>query len=85
MPLKISNFDTFFYSLIKNIVEQTTLSKDADVNIPPERSMIDKEKDLLLKYKPIFQAFLHERLSLQVTALYALQVLCHHYMFPKGK
>ncbi|KAG1714650.1 Eukaryotic translation initiation factor 4 gamma 2 [Nymphon striatum] len=65
--------DTLVSCLIKNIVEQTTIIKDVD--IPPERSSIDKEKDLLLKYKSIFQAFLHEQLTLQVTALYALHVL----------
>lgn len=65
-------------------MEQTTLTKDADRSVQPERTIVDKEKETLLKYKPIFQAFLHDHVSLQVIALYALQVFCHHNSFPKG-
>ena len=45
---------------------------------------MEKEKELLLKFKPIFETFLH-RTDLQVVALYALQATWFAMDCPKGK
>ncbi|CAL8079282.1 unnamed protein product [Orchesella dallaii] len=39
----------------------------------PEKQMKEKEKALLLKYKPVISTFLQDRVDLQVIAIYALQ------------
>lgn len=44
----------------------------------------EKEKSLLERFKSVLQAFLHEDINLQVTAVYALQVFCFAIDFPKG-
>ena len=50
----------------------------------PDKATQEKEKELLERYRPVLQAFLHDHLQLQVTALYALQAFCHGLTFPKG-
>jgi len=49
-----------------------------------DKQLQDKEKMLLEKYKPVLQAFLHDRSNLQMIAVYSLQVLCYSLQFPKG-
>lgn len=44
----------------------------------------EREQELLAKFKPVLQAFLHDHLPLQVTAIYALQVFTYTNNFPKG-
>lgn len=44
----------------------------------------EKEKELMERYRPVLQAFLHDHVSLQVTVLHALQAFCHGLNFPKG-
>lgn len=68
--------------LIKYITGETTLGSSIDPSALPDKPLIDKEKELLYKFKPVFQAFLTEQL--QLVALYALQVHCHSNNFPKG-
>ncbi|XP_023646587.2 eukaryotic translation initiation factor 4 gamma 2-like [Paramormyrops kingsleyae] len=48
------------------------------------KEQTDQEKQLLLAFKPVMQKFLHDHVSLQVSALYALQVHCNAHAFPKG-
>lgn len=48
------------------------------------KAVQEKEKALLERFKSVLQAFLHEDINLQVTAVYALQVFCHSLKFPKG-
>ncbi|RWS28453.1 eukaryotic translation initiation factor 4 gamma 2-like protein, partial [Leptotrombidium deliense] len=47
-------------------------------------SVNDYEKDLLMKYKVVLDAFLHEKQQLQLVALYSLQSFCYDLGFPKG-
>ena len=47
-------------------------------------NIIDNEKELLTKYQSVLKAFLHEKPSLQLMALYALQSFCFTLNFPKG-
>lgn len=70
--------------LVKHIVQETTLSPDADPTSIPDKLVIEREQELLAKFKPVFQAFLHDHLPLQVTAIYALQVFTYTNNFPKG-
>ncbi|EFX73405.1 hypothetical protein DAPPUDRAFT_253270 [Daphnia pulex] len=44
----------------------------------------EKEKELVERYRPVLQAFLHDHVSLQVTVLHARQAFCHGLNFPKG-
>ncbi|XP_049777402.1 eukaryotic translation initiation factor 4 gamma 2-like [Schistocerca cancellata] len=70
--------------LLKYITQESTLSEGCDPNTPPDKTLIEKEKTLLEKYKAVLQAFLHEHVDLQVTAVYSLQVFCYSQQFPKG-
>lgn len=51
----------------------------------PEKLVTEQEQELLAKFKPVLQAFLHDHIQLQVTAVYALQVFTYTHNFPKGK
>ena len=44
----------------------------------------DHEKEQITKYQQVLKAFLHDKPSLQLTALYALQTYFYHLGFPKG-
>ncbi|XP_067012405.1 eukaryotic translation initiation factor 4 gamma 2 [Anabrus simplex] len=68
--------------LLQYITQETTLSEGN--GSAPDKQLIEKEKDLLQKFKPVLQAFLHDHLDLQVIALYSLQVYCDSLHFPKG-
>ncbi|CAL1296001.1 unnamed protein product [Larinioides sclopetarius] len=70
--------------MIKYITQETTLVDGLDRTCVPEKNILDKEREMLEKFKPVFQAFLHEHPDLQLVALYALQVHCYNYGFPKG-
>ncbi|KAK9875785.1 hypothetical protein WA026_009576 [Henosepilachna vigintioctopunctata] len=50
-----------------------------------EKVIADKEKALISKYRPVLQAFLREKLSLQLAALYSLQTHFHSLSFPRGQ
>ncbi|KAL8609080.1 hypothetical protein ACOMHN_033673 [Nucella lapillus] len=71
-------------SVVKYITGESTLGENADPTVTPEKALNDKEKDLLDKLKGVLQKFLHERINLQVAALYAVQVFCYNHQFPKG-
>lgn len=70
--------------LLKYITSKHTLAEGVDYTAAPDKALQEKERDLLEKYKPVFQAFLHDHTDLQVVALYALQVHCYNHNFPKG-
>ncbi|XP_067655321.1 eukaryotic translation initiation factor 4 gamma 2-like isoform X2 [Haliotis asinina] len=76
--------DVLTTSILRFVTGETTLGKAIDPTAVPDKTLIEKEKDLLLKLKAVLQMFLHERLELQVSALYATQVFCHNHQFPKG-
>ncbi|KAI5729156.1 hypothetical protein M8J77_026184 [Diaphorina citri] len=62
------------------------MTEDGQINTdhPNEKSIHEKEKQLLEKYKPVLVGFLAENVDLQVTCVYAVQVFCHSLHFPKG-
>lgn len=64
--------------------QETTLAAGADPTTIPEKMVTEREQELLAKFKPVLQAFLHDHLPLQVTAIYALQVFTYTNNFPKG-
>lgn len=70
--------------LLKYITQKSTLADGIDTSVAPDKALQEKEKELLEKYKPVFQAFLHDHVDLQVIALYTLQVHCYNNNFPKG-
>ncbi|XP_013394414.1 eukaryotic translation initiation factor 4 gamma 2 [Lingula anatina] len=71
-------------TLLRYITSQSTLADGADPAAMPEKHLVDKEKEILDKYKSILQLFLHDKLGLQLSAVYALQVHCYNKGFPKG-
>ncbi|UYV80632.1 EIF4G2 [Cordylochernes scorpioides] len=70
-------------SLLKYITMETTLAEGADTNTQPDKTALEREKEFLEKFKPVFQAFLNEHPDLQLVALYSLQVHCYNWGFPK--
>ncbi|XP_069944559.1 eukaryotic translation initiation factor 4 gamma 2 isoform X2 [Cherax quadricarinatus] len=70
--------------LVKYITQETTLCTGSDPSVIPEKLVTEQEQELLAKFKPVLQAFLHDHLPLQVTAVYALQVFTYTQNFPKG-
>lgn len=66
------------------VFQETTLASGADPTVIPEKLVTEQEQELLAKFKPVLQAFLHDHLTLQVTAVYALQVFTFTNNFPKG-
>ncbi|EEC13280.1 eukaryotic translation initiation factor 4 gamma, putative, partial [Ixodes scapularis] len=71
--------------LLRHITGETTLpGLLSAANQVPERAQLDKERELAGRFQPLLRAFLGERPSLQLAALYALQTFCHSLGFPKG-
>lgn len=67
-----------------DIFQETTLASGCDSTVIPEKLVTEQEQELLAKFKPVLQAFLHDHIQLQVTAVYALQVFTYTHKFPKG-
>lgn len=61
-----------------------TINGDNSVTISGDRANQEKEKELIERYRPVLQAFLHDQLDLQVTVLHSLQNFCYGLNFPKG-
>jgi len=70
--------------ILKYITNESTLKDSSDINVTPDKSLMDKEKELLDKLKGVLQMFLHDYSKLQMAALYAVQVFCYTNQFPKG-
>ncbi|KAL3266980.1 hypothetical protein HHI36_011128 [Cryptolaemus montrouzieri] len=66
-------------ALLKHITSEASESET------DEKIISDKEKTLLSKYRPVLQAFLREKLSLQLAALYSLQTHFYSLSFPRGQ
>lgn len=60
------------------------MAEGIDPTIIPEKSLIDKELTLMKKYCPVLNAFLNGNGDLQLVAIFAMQVFCYSYNFPKG-
>lgn len=69
-------------NIFKHVTSETTLA--ANNEGISEKTLHEKEKAELEKYNNILQRFLHEKIQLQVTAIYSLQLFCHGLGFPKG-
>ncbi|CAH1106304.1 unnamed protein product [Psylliodes chrysocephalus] len=64
--------------LLKYITQESSACGD-------EKAIIEKETSLLKRYQPILTAFLREKSSLQLVALYSLQMHFHSLGFPRGQ
>ncbi|XP_062860253.1 eukaryotic translation initiation factor 4 gamma 2b [Trichomycterus rosablanca] len=71
-------------SFLQYISAELCLSEGDEHLSAPTKEQLEQEKQLLLSFKPVMQKFLHDHADLQVSALYALQVHCNTYAFPKG-
>lgn len=80
--------NVLFTCILKQIandsIKKSVNDSDASVQQSPNTNT-DFEKETLVKYQQVLQAFLHDRLNLQLTVLYALQSYCFTLGFPKGK
>ncbi|CAH1159435.1 unnamed protein product, partial [Phaedon cochleariae] len=66
--------------LLKYITQESTANSNGD-----EKILIEKESACLKRYQPILNAFLRDKSSLQLVALYSLQAHFHSLGFPKGQ
>ncbi|XP_063961051.1 eukaryotic translation initiation factor 4 gamma 2-like [Lytechinus pictus] len=71
-------------SVIKFIVEETSLPEGADPSVLPDKPLQELETALLERFAPVLQKFVHVSIDLQLSALYALQTQCYTLSFPKG-
>ncbi|XP_017959464.1 eukaryotic translation initiation factor 4 gamma 2 [Drosophila navojoa] len=69
--------------VVKYITKETTLASNVDPKEHPEKSIIQKEQNMLETYSQMLQTFLGQN-ELQLMALYALQTFCYNENFPKG-
>ena len=63
-------------STVKYITTESTLRDGCDRS-NPDKASIEREKELIAKYKGVLGCFIHEDISLQIEAIYALQVRMH--------
>jgi len=70
--------------VVKYVTKETTLAANIDPKEHPEKSVTQKEQQLLENYSQMLQTFLGQN-ELQLMALYALQTFCYNENFPKGK
>ncbi|XP_073245237.1 eukaryotic translation initiation factor 4 gamma 2-like [Porites lutea] len=70
--------------LLKFATKDSTLADGIDASQAPDKDVIEKEKAALKKLLPLVEKFVHEKVALQVSVLYALQVFCLSHNFPKG-
>lgn len=64
--------------LIKYITQEAQSAGD-------EKAMIEKENALLKRYQPVLHAFLRDKSSLQLVAVYSLQMHFYALGFPRGQ
>lgn len=65
--------------MVKFIIQETN---STEVNVP--KVDLEKEKNLLEKFKPIMRTFFDDRIDLQMNSIYALQTYFFSLDFPKG-
>uniref|UniRef100_A0A336MW34 Eukaryotic translation initiation factor 4 gamma 2 n=1 Tax=Culicoides sonorensis TaxID=179676 RepID=A0A336MW34_CULSO len=70
--------------VVKFITKESSLAEGVDITKLADKAIVDKEKQLLEKYGPVLISFLHQKIDLQLIAIYALQVFCYTVNFPKG-
>lgn len=83
--LEPSNFNDpgFINALMTVLLKYIT--QESSVNGGDEKAIIEKEASLLKRYQPILHAFLREKSSLQLVAVYSLQMHFHSLGFPRGQ
>lgn len=69
---------------IGDVSNGTTTTDNSTVSLVADKVALEKEKELMERYRPVLQAFLHDHVGLQVTVLHSLQAFCHGLNFPKG-
>jgi len=71
-------------NIIKYIATESTLKEGTDITANPDKTNIEKEKELIQKFKGVLGHFLQDSIELQIVAIYAMQVFVHGSGFPKG-
>ncbi|KAI4463036.1 eukaryotic translation initiation factor 4 gamma [Holotrichia oblita] len=66
--------------LLKYITQEAVLVSEGD-----DKGIAEKERSMLERYLPILKAFLHEQPTLQLVAVYSLQVHLYAQGFPRGQ
>ncbi|XP_019881095.1 eukaryotic translation initiation factor 4 gamma 2 [Aethina tumida] len=61
------------------------ITNEAAASNGDEKQVTEKEKSMLVRYQPILHAFLRDRPSLQLVAVYSLQVHFYALGFPRGQ
>merc|ERR1712020_566924 len=91
VPSKFHAQDDFVVALFSvvfsHIVASTTLPADepqVDKSVQPEKSLVEAEKELVSKFRVVLRPYVASNSSLQLTAVYALQVFNYDLGFPKG-
>lgn len=64
--------------------DASSTGSPASLSSGPTTASEKQEKELLATYTRVLNAFLEEKLALQLAALYSLQSTCHELGFPKG-
>ncbi len=72
------------FSIVSFVTSESTLVDGLDSGVLPDKSLQNKEKELLGQYQPMLQKLLQEKSELQLTTIYAMQVHCYNNSFPKG-
>nr|CAH7767903.1 unnamed protein product [Callosobruchus chinensis] len=65
--------------LLKYITQESSSGCGSD-----EKALAEKETSLLKRYQPVLHAFLRDKSSLQLVAVYSLQMHFHTLGFPRG-
>ncbi|XP_077976701.1 eukaryotic translation initiation factor 4 gamma 2-like isoform X1 [Styela clava] len=76
--------EVYSKSSLDHITKHSSLAEGIERTQNPLRKIKEKERQLLVEIKPVLQKFLHDKLKLQLHALYAVQVFCCNKEFPKG-
>ncbi|EDV28530.1 uncharacterized protein TRIADDRAFT_63472 [Trichoplax adhaerens] len=69
--------------ILKYVTENSTLPKNYDKSVQPEKPLVEKEKELMQGLKGLLHQFVHDKINLQMIVIYALQVFCYSRTFPK--
>ncbi|XP_030762180.1 eukaryotic translation initiation factor 4 gamma 2 [Sitophilus oryzae] len=82
--LETSNFNDpgFINALVTVLIKYITQEA---LSAGDEKAMVEKENALLKRYQPILHAFLHDKSSLQLVAVYSLQMHFFALGFPRGQ
>lgn len=71
-------------AIIRHITSESTMQEGVDVTVAPDKLLVEKEKELIDKFKGVLKKFLLDKIALHVTAIYALQVYSYNNGSPKG-